>query len=82
MSEKRYPPCEARQIIKAAKKLGYYEAGRKGSHVTLKRDDPPHLLTIPAKGEIKATGTRISIIKALERNNPGVDIPSLIYGER
>jgi len=83
MSRKKCPPCTSDQIIKVALYLGYEEKRRtRGSHVMLARKIPPHSFTIVDKGEMKTTGLREDTIKALEKNNPGVDVRALIYGKK
>ena len=81
---KKYPPCRWEDIIKASLKLGYRKdrISTAGSHVSMKKDDPLHCFTVETEGEIKATGTRCNVIKALEKNNPGVDVRALIYGKK
>jgi predicted RNA binding protein YcfA (HicA-like mRNA interferase family) len=43
----------ARDCIKALQKAGFYIARQKGSHITLRRDDPRGRVTVPNHNPIK-----------------------------
>ena len=49
----KLPVVSARDCIKALQKVGFYVARQKGSHITLKRDDPPARVTVPNHNPIK-----------------------------
>ena len=59
------PSVSGRKAVKAFKKLGFVESSIQGSHVNLKRDGHPNLLTIPVHGnsDLK-TGTLHGLVKA------------------
>jgi predicted RNA binding protein YcfA (HicA-like mRNA interferase family) len=57
-------PClSGKQLVAALKRLGYEEDHRTGSHIILRRRDPPHRrLTVPDHKEI-AKGTLRAILR-------------------
>jgi predicted RNA binding protein YcfA (HicA-like mRNA interferase family) len=59
------PSVSGKDAVKAFRKLGFVEARIQGSHVILKMDGNPNLLTIPVHGnsDLK-TGTLRGLIKA------------------
>ena len=59
----KLPVLSGRNLIKAFVKLGYVQDNRRGSHIVLRHQDPPHRrLTIPDHQEI-AKGTLKNIIR-------------------
>jgi len=55
------PVVSGAEAIKAFGKAGFYEARQRGSHVVLKKDGHPTLLTIPVHDELRAGTLRRSI---------------------
>ncbi len=49
----KMPVVNARDCIKALQKAGFYIARQKGSHITLRRDDPKGRVTVPNHNPIK-----------------------------
>jgi predicted RNA binding protein YcfA (HicA-like mRNA interferase family) len=49
----KLPVISARECIKALEKVGFEIDRQKGSHITLKRDDPPNHITVPNHKELK-----------------------------
>ena len=59
----RLPVVSGRQAAKALERVGYRFDRQRGSHLILRRDDPPHRrLTIPDHKEL-AKGTLRAIIR-------------------
>jgi len=56
------PVISARECIRALERAGYYISRQRGSHITLRRDDPPGRVTIPNHKELKS-GTLRSILR-------------------
>ena len=49
----KLPVVSARDCIRALSKVGFYTARQRGSHISLRRDDPPGRITIPNHRELK-----------------------------
>lgn len=49
----KLPVVSARECVKALGKKGFYIVRQKGSHITMRRDEPPDRVTIPNHKEIK-----------------------------
>jgi predicted RNase H-like HicB family nuclease len=49
----KLPVVNARECIRALEKIGFYIARQKGSHITLRRDDPKGRVTVPNHNPIK-----------------------------
>lgn len=49
----KLPVVNARECVKALQKAGFYVARQKGSHITLRRDDPKGRVTVPNHNPIK-----------------------------
>ena len=58
----RLPVLSARECIAALEKIGFYVVRQRGSHISLRRDDPPTYLTVPNHRELK-TGTLRALIR-------------------
>lgn len=58
----KLPVVSGQECIKALQKLGFNITRQKGSHITLRRADPPTRVTIPNHKEVKP-GTLRHIIK-------------------
>ncbi|NLX08656.1 MAG: type II toxin-antitoxin system HicA family toxin [Chloroflexi bacterium] len=58
----KLPVLSAQECIAALEKAGFYVARQKGSHITLRRDDPASRVTVPNHRELK-TGTLRGIIR-------------------
>lgn len=58
----RLPVVSGKDLIKVLEKKCFKVQRRKGSHVTLVRDDPPARLTVPDHREIKR-GTLSEILR-------------------
>ena len=59
----RLPLVSGREVVKALAKIGYEFDRQRGSHIVLRRADPPHRrLTVPDHGEV-AKGTLRAIIR-------------------
>lgn len=56
------PVVSGKECIKALQKAGYYISSQKGSHVTMRRDDPKGKTVVPLHKTLK-TGTLRSIIR-------------------
>jgi predicted RNA binding protein YcfA (HicA-like mRNA interferase family) len=56
------PVISGRECIKALQKAGFYISRQKGSHVTMRRDEPKGRAIVPMHKTLK-TGTLRSIIK-------------------
>lgn len=67
----RLPRVKAQQLVRALKRLGFVEARQTGSHLVLKRADPPSRTVVPVhKGRTLKTGTLKAI---LEESGVSVD---------
>ncbi len=63
----KLPNITTREVIKVAKKLGYYKDRQKGSHATFRHQETGHSVTIPIhKGKTLDKGLLHSIIHDLE----------------
>lgn len=60
----RLPIVSARECISALEKVGFYVVRQKGSHITMRRDDPFARVTIPNHKEIKKGMLRSIISQA------------------
>jgi predicted RNA binding protein YcfA (HicA-like mRNA interferase family) len=49
----KLPVVSARNCIDALEKLGFYIARQKGSHITLRCDEPSGRVTVPSHKELK-----------------------------
>jgi predicted RNA binding protein YcfA (HicA-like mRNA interferase family) len=49
----KLPVVSAKDCIRALQKAGFYIDRQKGSHITLKRSDPPARTTVPNHRELK-----------------------------
>jgi predicted RNA binding protein YcfA (HicA-like mRNA interferase family) len=58
----KLPAVHARECVKALQRAGFYVARQKGSHITLRRDDPKGRVTIPNHNPLKP-GMLYKIIK-------------------
>jgi predicted RNA binding protein YcfA (HicA-like mRNA interferase family) len=58
----RLPVVSARDCIRALEKAGFYVARQKGSHITLRRNQPPGRVTVPNHRTLKP-GTLSRILK-------------------
>lgn len=58
----KLPTVSASDCIKVFEKIGFYIHRQKGSHITMRRDDPRKSITIPNHKEI-AKGLLRQIIK-------------------
>lgn len=47
------PQVSGKEAIKAFEKLGFHQARQRGSHVILKKDGFPILLSVPLHNELK-----------------------------
>ena len=57
------PVLSGREVVRALTRIGYREDRQRGSHIILRRDDPPHRrLTVPDHSEV-AKGTLRAIIR-------------------
>lgn len=56
------PQVSGEKAIRALGRLGFHQARQRGSHVILKKDGFPLLLSVPLHGELKA-GTLRSLIR-------------------
>lgn len=57
------PVLSGRDVVKALCRAGYQEDRRRGSHIILRRGDPPHRrITVPDHAEV-AKGTLRAIIR-------------------
>jgi len=59
------PQLSGAKAIKALGKAGFEQARQRGSHVVLKKDGFPRLLSVPLHGELKK-GTLRSLIRDAE----------------
>ncbi len=58
----KLPVISARECITALEKVGFYVSRQRGSHITLRRDNPSGRVTVPNHKELK-TGTLRGIIR-------------------
>ncbi len=58
----KLPVISARECIRALEKAGFYIARQKGSHITLRRNDPLGRVTVPNHKTMKP-GTLSRVIK-------------------
>lgn len=58
----KLPRISGRECIKALQKAGFYLKRQKGSHITLRRDEPFTQLVVPDHKELD-TGTLRAIIR-------------------
>jgi predicted RNA binding protein YcfA (HicA-like mRNA interferase family) len=58
----KLPVLSARECIAALEKGGFYVIRQRGSHITLRRDQPPARVTVPNHKELK-TGMLRAIIR-------------------
>ena len=58
----KLPIVSARECVRALKKAGFYVARQRGSHITLRRDNPPGRVTVPNHKTMKP-GTLHRVIK-------------------
>lgn len=59
----KLPPLSGRDLIKAFRKIGYVVDHQTGSHIILRRTEPPHRrLTVPNHKEL-AKGTLRALIR-------------------
>jgi predicted RNA binding protein YcfA (HicA-like mRNA interferase family) len=58
----KLPVISARDCIQALEKVGFYINRQKGSHITLRRDNPPGRVTVPNHKTMKP-GTLHRVIK-------------------
>jgi len=66
----KLPNLTAREVIKVAKKLGYYKDRQKGSHATFRHHQTGRSVTIPVhKGKTLDKGLLHGIIEELELTN-------------
>ncbi len=56
------PLISGRQCVRALERAGFYVKRRKGSHMILRRDDPPTTLVVPDHKELDR-GTLRAIIR-------------------
>ena len=57
------PVLSGRQVVKALRKIGYEFDHQRGSHIVLRRTNPPHRrLTVPDHDEV-AKGTLRAILR-------------------
>ncbi len=49
----KLPVVSAHECIEALKQVGFYVLRQKGSHITLRRTDPPGRVTVPNHKELK-----------------------------
>jgi predicted RNA binding protein YcfA (HicA-like mRNA interferase family) len=49
----RLPIVSARECIRALEKAGFYISHQKGSHITMRRDDPPAKTVLPNHKTLK-----------------------------
>ena len=49
----KLPVVSAQDCIKALQRIGFVIDRQRGSHVTLKRDEPPGRVTVPSHKELK-----------------------------
>lgn len=49
----KLPVVSTRECVKALQKIGFYVVRQRGSHITLRRDDPPTRITVPNHKTIK-----------------------------
>ena len=78
------PVVSGREVVKAFGKIGYVLDRQRGSHMTLRRQDPPHRrLTVPDHKEL-AKGTLRVIIRQDSSPSAGrrlVSEPQGVWGE-
>ena len=55
---------ESEEILRQLRKEGWEEVSQKGSHVTLKKEDVAHLVTVPHPRKDLPKGLRRAIEKA------------------
>ena len=60
----KLPIISARDCIIALEKVGFYIARQKGSHITMRRDDPFARVTVPNHKELKKGMLRSIISQA------------------
>jgi predicted RNA binding protein YcfA (HicA-like mRNA interferase family) len=56
------PQISGAKAVKAFGKLGFYEVRQRGSHVVLKKEDHPLLLSVPMHDELRK-GTLRALIR-------------------
>ena len=56
------PLISSRECIAALEKVGFYVSRQRGSHIILRRDDPPARTVVPERRELRK-GTLRSIIR-------------------
>lgn len=49
----KLPIVSGHECIEALNKVGFFVARQKGSHITLRRNDPPGRVTVPNHKELK-----------------------------
>lgn len=60
----KLPIISGRECIAALRQVGFYPTSQKGSHITLRRDDPFARVTVPDHKELKRGTLRIIIRQA------------------
>ena len=59
----RLPRITSRELVSALKRLGFVEARQTGSHLVLKRDQPPARVVVPVHaGRVLKVGTLKAIL--------------------
>jgi predicted RNA binding protein YcfA (HicA-like mRNA interferase family) len=58
----KLPVISAGECVRALEKVGFYINRQKGSHITLRRDDPPGRVTVPNHKTMKP-GTLHRVLK-------------------
>jgi predicted RNA binding protein YcfA (HicA-like mRNA interferase family) len=61
----KLPVISGRECVKALQKAGFYVTRQKGSHIILRRDDPPTKVVVPDHKELDR-GTLRGIIRQAE----------------
>ncbi len=63
----KLPQLTGTEVVRRLKKLGFYEARKKGSHVILKNDKPSRMVTVPCHaGKTIKKGTLHAILKSAD----------------
>jgi predicted RNA binding protein YcfA (HicA-like mRNA interferase family) len=58
----RLPSVSGRECVRALERVGFYVDRQRGSHIVMKRDDPPARVVVPDHRELKR-GTLRAIIR-------------------
>ncbi len=58
----RLPSVSGRECVRALERAGFYVDRQRGSHIVMKRDDPPARVVVPDHRELKR-GTLRAIIR-------------------